>query len=220
MNDFIAAIGLQTEGASAYTWPLEFYIPGLIKDVEPWSPVDSLANMALVSFSLTWDWAQDFQREVHKVMHPELADLAEELTPYSKNYLHNVVTILDEEDVRQMGKWSETPLSDRFFENLEHLKSAEPQRKGSFRSSDAFADNSFKETASIDEQMASNNWVISGKHTATGMPMLASDPHLGTSIPSFWTLMELVWEDKFLIGGSLPGVPLIGIGRSKNVSWG
>lgn len=68
--------------------------------------------------------------------------------------------------------------------------------------------------------MASNNWVISGKHTATGMPMLANDPHLGTAIPSFWTLQELVWEDKFLIGGSLPGVPMIGIGRSKNVSWG
>ncbi len=65
--------------------------------------------------------------------------------------------------------------------------------------------------------MHSNNWVIHGNYTATGKPMLANDPHLGTSLPSFWTLTELIWDDKFLIGASAPGIPLIGIGRSKNV---
>jgi penicillin G amidase len=39
--------------------------------------------------------------------------------------------------------------------------------------------------------MASNNWVVHGDHTVTGKPILANDPHLGTSIPSFWTLNEL-----------------------------
>ena len=66
----------------------------------------------------------------------------------------------------------------------------------------------------------SNNWVIHGNHTSTGLPMLANDPHLSTSLPSFWQLIELVWEDKFLIGGAVPGIPLVAIGRSKNVSWG
>ena len=50
--------------------------------------------------------------------------------------------------------------------------------------------------------------------------MLANDPHLGTSLPSFWSLTELIWQDKFLIGATAPGVPLVGIGRSKNISWG
>lgn len=50
--------------------------------------------------------------------------------------------------------------------------------------------------------------------------MLANDPHLATSLPSYFTLMELTWEDKFLIGSSTPGMPLIGIGKSKNISWG
>ena len=68
--------------------------------------------------------------------------------------------------------------------------------------------------------MHSNNWVVHGRHTATGMPMLANDPHLGTSLPSFWTLNELRWEDKFLIGASAPGIPLIGIGRGKYSSFG
>jgi penicillin G amidase len=32
--------------------------------------------------------------------------------------------------------------------------------------------------------------------------------------------MEIVWGDQFLIGASMPGCPLIGLGRSKNISWG
>ena len=31
----------------------------------------------------------------------------------------------------------------------------------------------------LDEAFASNNWVIHGKHTKTGKPLLAGDPHLG-----------------------------------------
>ena len=50
--------------------------------------------------------------------------------------------------------------------------------------------------------------------------MLANDPHLGTSIPSFWQLNELIWEDKFLSGGSCPGIPLIPVGRGKTTSYG
>lgn len=38
----------------------------------------------------------------------------------------------------------------------------------------------------MDDQMASNNWVIHGNHTSTGLPMLASDPHLSTDMPAFW----------------------------------
>lgn len=32
--------------------------------------------------------------------------------------------------------------------------------------------------------------------------------------------MELIWGDNYLIGGSIPGMPTIAIGRSKRVSWG
>jgi penicillin amidase len=31
----------------------------------------------------------------------------------------------------------------------------------------------------LDENMASNNWVIHGNYTKTGKPLLAGDPHLG-----------------------------------------
>ena len=68
--------------------------------------------------------------------------------------------------------------------------------------------------------MNSNNWVIHGNYTATGKPMLANDPHLGTGIPSFWLLNHIIWENNFLIGASAPGIPFIGIGRGMKTSFG
>ena len=72
----------------------------------------------------------------------------------------------------------------------------------------------------IDEQIASNNWVISGKHTKSGKPLLSADPHLGNSIPSFWTISHLSYGDKYLLGGTNPGVPLVLIGRTQHLAWG
>ena len=72
----------------------------------------------------------------------------------------------------------------------------------------------------VSESMASNNWVIHGKHTSTGMPILASDPHLPNQIPSVWTLNELVWGENRLTGATMPGIPLIGIGKGKQISFG
>jgi acyl-homoserine lactone acylase PvdQ len=70
--------------------------------------------------------------------------------------------------------------------------------------------------------MASNSWVIHGKHTNTGKPILANDPHLGTSIPSFEQLQEMSWgnEGDYISGASVPGAPLMFSGRSKMSSWG
>lgn len=68
--------------------------------------------------------------------------------------------------------------------------------------------------------MASNNWVIHGNYTADGVPLLANDPHLGTSLPAVWVLNELVWGEKYAMGATLMGVPGVSIGRTKDMSWG
>ena len=39
--------------------------------------------------------------------------------------------------------------------------------------------------------LGSNNWVVSGAHTATGKPLLANDTHLELSVPSIWYEMHL-----------------------------
>jgi len=39
-------------------------------------------------------------------------------------------------------------------------------------------------------------------------------------MPCFWQLQELVWDGGYLSGASVPGIPLMAIGRNKKVSWG
>ena len=68
--------------------------------------------------------------------------------------------------------------------------------------------------------IGSNNWVISGKLTTTGMPLLANDMHLGLSIPSIWYENHLQAEDLHLSGITFPGIPGIIAGHNKNVAWG
>jgi penicillin G amidase len=72
---------------------------------------------------------------------------------------------------------------------------------------------------------ASNNWVVAGARTRSGKPLLANDPHLGLTAPSVWYLAHLALEQAGAapvnaVGASLPGVPLIVLGRTDALAWG
>jgi len=67
--------------------------------------------------------------------------------------------------------------------------------------------------------MQSNNWVIHGNHTKSGKPLISSDPHLGTSLPANWELMNLNAPDFKASGCTYPGLPLVAIGRVNKVAW-
>ncbi len=94
----------------------------------------------------------------------------------------------------------------------------------------------------------SNNWVLSGRRTATGRPMLANDPHLRLTLPSIWYENHLVVaplqvtsvdpsvpsvppvpagssrvrKDPSLhvTGITLPGVPGVILGHNERIAWG
>jgi penicillin G amidase len=67
---------------------------------------------------------------------------------------------------------------------------------------------------------ASNNWVVSGKRTASGKPLLANDPHLAPTAPSIWYLVHLSAPGLRVAGVSLPGAPGVIIGHNERVAWG
>ncbi len=67
---------------------------------------------------------------------------------------------------------------------------------------------------------ASNNWVVSGKKSQTGMPLLANDMHLGLIIPGIWYEAHLVTPNMNVSGVVLPGVPVIIAGANEHVAWG
>ncbi|MEM6694940.1 MAG: penicillin acylase family protein [Pseudomonadota bacterium] len=67
---------------------------------------------------------------------------------------------------------------------------------------------------------ASNVWAAGPSRAAFGASLLANDPHLGFSAPSTWYLARLDLADGPVIGGTIPGLPLILVGRSDALGWG
>src|SRR5258706_1223204 len=68
--------------------------------------------------------------------------------------------------------------------------------------------------------LGSNAWVVAGVKSVTGKPILANDPHFGSSIPSMWYLTHLSAGDLDVIGATLPGLPSIVSGRNRHIAWG
>jgi penicillin amidase len=66
----------------------------------------------------------------------------------------------------------------------------------------------------------SNNWVIAGKHTASGKPMLSNDMHLGLTEPNIWFMADLSAPGFHAAGVTLPGVPFVIAGHNEHVAWG
>ena len=66
----------------------------------------------------------------------------------------------------------------------------------------------------------SNNWVVAGRKTKSGQPILANDPHLQIEFPSVWYQMHLVAADLDVTGVTIPGVPFIALGHNAKIAWG
>ena len=68
--------------------------------------------------------------------------------------------------------------------------------------------------------IGSNNWVISGKKSESGFPILANDPHRTIVAPSLRYLTHLVAPGWNVIGGGEPEIPGISIGHNGYGAWG
>ena len=66
----------------------------------------------------------------------------------------------------------------------------------------------------------SNNWVVSGAHTATGKPLLSNDMHLDLRLPNTWYEAHLICGDFDVVGVTLPGMPYVIVGHNRYIAWG
>jgi penicillin G amidase len=78
---------------------------------------------------------------------------------------------------------------------------------------------SFMPRAGSASGLGSNNWVVDGRGTASGKPLLANDPHLRLSSPSIWYLAHLSAPGLNVIGATLPSLPGVILGRNDSVAW-
>ena len=72
----------------------------------------------------------------------------------------------------------------------------------------------------LDNGHGSNNWVIAGKLTRSGKPMMANDPHRSIQNPSLRYLVHLNGPGWNVIGAGEPALPGISIGHNEHGAWG
>jgi penicillin amidase len=66
----------------------------------------------------------------------------------------------------------------------------------------------------------SNSFVIAASRSASGAPMIASDPHLGITLPNAWVLAAWRSPSFQAAGLMLPGLPFVALGRNPWIAWG
>ena len=67
---------------------------------------------------------------------------------------------------------------------------------------------------------ASNAWAADPSRSASGGTLLANDPHLGFTAPAIWYLARLELQSGGVIGGTIPGMPVVLTGRTADLGWG
>lgn len=74
------------------------------------------------------------------------------------------------------------------------------------------------------EHAGSNVWVVSGRRTATGRPLLANDPHVAFGTPSIWYQIGLRITDRDpgtdAYGITVPGLPGLVAGANRDLAFG
>ncbi|MBL8239144.1 MAG: penicillin acylase family protein [Bryobacterales bacterium] len=71
-----------------------------------------------------------------------------------------------------------------------------------------------------DVTQGSNNWVVGPRLSATGKPILASDPHRAFQIPSLRRTVHLVAPGWNVFGAGEPALPGVALGHNETIGFG
>ncbi|MEO2048940.1 MAG: penicillin acylase family protein [Pirellulales bacterium] len=98
--------------------------------------------------------------------------------------------------------------------DFEHLYDIRMERR--------LSDEALEMLADLPRLVGSNAWAVAPRRSATGHALLASDPHLEVNrLPAIWYEVVLRWGDgQYAMGATLPGCPLMAVGRSSQLAWG
>ncbi len=198
-------IAQQTEA----TLPVEFRI--LKYAPRPWTSADSLVISFMMMESLSTSWQND-------VMRAAMADLPAPMSAKMRDELLMEFTPLDTPVVGNDG------VKGRKSERMNGIAKALPVSREMIAATlndEAVRERSLAMVGLHAEGLAaSNNWVVSGKKTASGKPLLSNDPHLAPSIPNIWYLVHLSAPGVRVAGVSIPGIAAVIIGHNDRIAWG
>jgi penicillin amidase len=197
-----------------HSLPAEFKL--LFYRPQPWSGEDSVAVGLMIVQMLDMHWSDKLSRELieSKLHNPKLED---DLYPVGSWRDHPPTGVqLDLSQPHQLPP--PTTDSDDDEERTETWlgPSGLP---GSLDVPPAFRE-LLGLPSCADCTPGSNNWVVAGRHTASGKSLLSNDMHLGLTEPNIWFMADLRAPGYHAAGVTLPGMPFVIAGHNEHVAWG
>ncbi len=171
-----------------------------------WKTTDSIIIGAILSDGLSTTWQMDLLKaSLQDLPKDKLAlmfapDSRDEVILYGKDVQSSKFKVQSSKFKVQTSK----------IKTLELIAQAETVRRNSLERLGVYAEN----------LSASNNWVISGKRTVDGKPILANDPHLQAAQPPIWYLVNLSAPNFHVSGVTIAGSPGVILGHNEQIAWG
>ena len=224
--DSKAIIDSYTEGVNAYlkdhdttALSLEYAILGLLSPdykIEAWTPVNSLTWGKAMAWDLRGNMGEEIERAVLlKTLTPE--QVAELFPAYPSD--HPII-------VNNIGEGTSAKAPSQFFDTFSNISPSFDIPDETITALQHNASLLDLALGPAGDGIGSNSWAISGSRTATGMPLLANDPHLSIQMPSIWYQAHLECKPVTdacpynVAGFTFAGVPGVIIGHNDRVAWG
>lgn len=207
MEAYAAGVNAYIDSLDDKSLPAEFQLLGYRP--RHWTPADSAAVGKNFAEVLSTTWTLDIARAVFANLPPDkAAALFPEVSPL------DVLVVGSDKTDRKTA----TPAKSTFVlpsqTNLKELLSELSSVRQTLERTRA------RVGLNVEDLAASNNWVVSGKRTASGKPLLANDPHLPASAPSIWYMIHLSAPGLRVAGVTAAGAPGVIIGHNERIAWG
>ncbi|MEW2399416.1 MFS transporter [Streptomyces sp. NPDC046862] len=192
----------------------EYAVLGLVNgdySPQPWTPVDSVAWLKAMSWSLRGNMDEELQRSL----------LAAELPLDRVAQLYPGYDFATQRPI--VPDTGGTRAGDDTRPSVRSASGSGMEKAGDIG----------RVTAALDRVLGpsgpgigSNSWVVAGSRTKSGKPILANDPHLGPQSPSIWyqTGLHCTKVDSTcpydVTGFGFAGMPAVFIGHNRQITWG
>jgi penicillin amidase len=239
VNAFIDTHSAHKHSPSAQDLPIEFHI--LHYTPAPWSPRDSILIALVMAQELSTEFPVKINREALSAHLP--ADLLADLYPVG-SWRDHPPTQTPTDLTAPTGPVEQIPLDRTQSLNRPPALANPHDLLTVYADLHSGLDTAFNPTLAVRAGLCdscrsgSNNWAVSGAHTATDAPLLSNDMHLSLTEPDIWYEASLhltpatsvdpaagaaptlaVRAGLDVTGFTLPGVPFVIVGRNPFVAW-
>ncbi|WP_434590824.1 penicillin acylase family protein [Streptomyces sp. A5-4] len=237
LQSYAAGVNSYLEGRDGKEISVEYAALGLTNDYKPekWTPVDSVAWLK----AMAWDLRGNMQEEIDRSL------MTSRLTTKQIKDLYPGYPFDRNKPVVQEGTVDE--VTKKFDPKATATTNSSGAGAGAGSGTGGAGGTASNGTQGFQSQLSrvsdaldeipallgpngsgigSNSWVVSGKYTTTGKPLLANDPHLAPQLPSTWYQMGLHCRSitakcKYdVAGNTFAGLPGVIIGHNKDIAWG